>query len=70
MAEADKEYLKFIFDKYAKMKAGAANVGGSSSFGGITSAPSPAVTVAFAGGADMSVPDMAAASFGGFDISV
>ena len=53
MAEADREYLKFIFDKYEKMRGAATT--------GIPAAPAPSETVSFApmpamgGGLDISV---------------
>ncbi|MBR6391279.1 MAG: hypothetical protein IKS16_08060 [Lachnospiraceae bacterium] len=60
MAEADREYLKFIFDKYEKMRSAAMT--------GSAAAPVPSGTVSFA-----PMPEMTAempAMGGGLDISV
>ena len=66
MAEADREYLKFIFEKYQKMKDGGSGVSGVSSGAFTPAAAASAGMEPFATGmaADLS------ASGGGFDVSV
>ena len=65
IAEADKDYLKFIFDKYSKMKAGAAGSGMSAASASV----SPAPMSAFSTSAQMPVMDISVPS-GGFDVCV
>ncbi len=66
MAEADREYLKYIFEKYQKMKNGGAGVSGSSA-GAFAPAMSASVSIA---SPVPGIPADLATAGGGFDACV